>query len=72
MATGSHYAACGKATSFAWRAVEGGWECSVPMRAIDKSAYFEFRPISMDGKFTIVGSRFYNPTNTPILSMARR
>ncbi|MYM92632.1 hypothetical protein [Duganella vulcania] len=37
-------------------AVSGGWECSVPVRRIGKSNYFEFRPLTLGGKFMILGT----------------
>ncbi len=37
-------------------AVDGGWECQVPMRRIGKANYFEFRPVALGGKFHIIGT----------------
>jgi len=37
-------------------AVSAGWECQVPMRRIGRANYYEFRPASMGGKFTIIGT----------------
>lgn len=36
--------------------VENGWECQVPVRRIGKANFFEFRPVSMGGKFMIIGT----------------
>lgn len=36
--------------------VLGGWECSVPVRRIGKSIYFESRPVTLGGKFMILGT----------------
>jgi len=37
-------------------AVEGGWEFRVPTRRIGQTNFFEFRPVTHGGKWTIIGT----------------
>jgi hypothetical protein len=37
-------------------AVNGGWEFRVPVRRIGQTNFFEFRPLTHDGKWAIIGT----------------